>query len=93
LLQIELEFVFVGDVNAKLFDANLFVIETFSKGGEVNIAILFGPLLGLDKLLGMHIVWAVCSNVPGFEWVAHFCRQCGGAKVVSTHSHPGRRAY
>jgi hypothetical protein len=55
LLQIELEFVFVGDVDPKAFDAKLFVIETFSKGGEVHIAIPFGPTLGLDVLLGMHI--------------------------------------
>ncbi len=53
--QIELEFVFARDVDSKMFDVNLLVIETFSKGGEVYIAILFGPIFGLEELLGMHI--------------------------------------
>jgi hypothetical protein len=55
LPQIELEFVFARDVDSKMFDVNLLVIETFSKGGEVYIAILFGPIFGLEELLGMHI--------------------------------------
>ncbi len=58
LLQLELDFVFVGDVDAKVFDANLFVIETLFKDSEVYIAISFGPILSLDELLGMHIKWA-----------------------------------
>ncbi len=45
-------------LDAKAFDVNLFVIETFSKGGEVYMAIPFSPILDLDKLLGVHIKWA-----------------------------------
>ncbi len=35
----------------------IFVIKMFSKGGEVYIAIPFGPILGLDELLDVHIKW------------------------------------
>ncbi len=57
MLQIELEFDFIGDVDPKMFDANLFFINMFSKGSEVYIAIPLGPILGLDELLGVHIKW------------------------------------
>ncbi len=50
-----MEFVFIRDVDPKTFDANLFIIKTFSKSSEVYIAIPFGPILGLDELLGMYI--------------------------------------
>jgi hypothetical protein len=57
LPQIELEVVFVGDVDPKVFDANFSIIKTFSKGGDVYIPIPFGPILDLDELLGVHIKW------------------------------------
>jgi hypothetical protein len=55
LLQIELEFVFVGDVDPIMFDTYLFVLETFSKGGEVHVATPFGPIFGHGELLGVLI--------------------------------------
>jgi hypothetical protein len=34
-----LELVFVGDGDSEALDANLVVIEAFSKGGEVDLAV------------------------------------------------------
>ncbi len=64
MLQIELEFVFVGDVDPKTFNGNLFVIQTFSEGNTVHVALPFGPIFGLEELLGMHIKWApLCAQM------------------------------
>jgi hypothetical protein len=81
LLQIELEFVFVGDVDPKTFDANLFVIEMCSKGGEVHIPITFGPIFGLEELLGMHIKWTP-SCVQMLEDLDGLHILVGGVKVL-----------
>ncbi len=54
MLKIELEFVFVGDFDPETLDTNL-IIRPFSEGGAVHIAIPFGPIFGLEELLGIHI--------------------------------------
>ncbi len=39
LLEVELELVFVGDGDSEVLDANLVIIEAFSKGWEMDLAV------------------------------------------------------
>jgi hypothetical protein len=45
LLQVKLVLIFVRDVYSKMLNAYLLVVEALAKGGEVKLAIPFGPAL------------------------------------------------
>ena len=55
LFEVELQFIFIGDCDSKAFNSDLFIVESFTKGGEVHVAVPLGPIFGLDDLLGVHV--------------------------------------
>ena len=55
LFEVKLQLIFVGDCDAEAFDSDLFVVELFSKGGEVHVAVPLGPIFGLEELLGVYV--------------------------------------